>query len=69
MRYTVIIEKYGNGYSAYVPDLQGCVAAGESYEETSQLIHEAIELHLEDMRATGQTIPQPTTFSELVEVA
>ena len=69
MQYTAIIVKYGNGFSAYVPDLPGCIAAAETHEETSQLIHEAIELHLEDMRATGQTIPQPTTFSELVEVA
>ncbi len=69
MQYTIIIEKTGNGYSAYAPDLLGCIAAAETREETSQLMHEAIELHLEDMRATGQTIPQPTTFSELVEVA
>jgi len=69
MQYTIIIEKTGNGYSAYAPDLLGCIAAAGTREETSQLMHEAIELHLEDMRATGQTIPQPTTFSELVEVA
>ena len=69
MQYTVIIEKTGNGYSAYAPDLFGCIAAAETREETSQLMHEAIEFHLEDMRATGQPIPQPTTSSELVEVA
>lgn len=69
MQYTIIIEKFGNGYSAYVPDLQGCVAAGETREETRQLVREAIALHLEDMRATGQTIPEPAAYSELVEVA
>lgn len=69
MKYTVNFEHEGDTWGAYIPDLPGCVAAGSSYEEVNQLIHEAIELHLEDMRATGQTIPQPTTFSELVEVA
>ena len=66
-RYAVVIEKTGNGYGAYVPDLPGCVAAGDSVEETEQLIREAIELHLEGMRADGDPIPEPTTVTTYVD--
>ncbi len=69
MQYTVNFETNGKTWGAYIPDLPGCVAVGDTREEVSELIHEAIEMHLEDMRATGQEIPQPTTWSELVEVA
>lgn len=69
MQYTVNFETNGKTWGAYIPDLPGCVAVGDTREEVSELIHEAIEMHLEDMRATGQEIPQPTTFGELVEVA
>ena len=61
MRYVILIEKTGNGYGAHVPDLPGCIAAARTLKETRKLIQEAIELHLEDMRATGQRIPKPTT--------
>ncbi|HLG31340.1 MAG TPA: type II toxin-antitoxin system HicB family antitoxin [Candidatus Brocadiales bacterium] len=68
MRYTVIVEKGENNYGAYVPDLPGCVAVGETKEEVIKLIREAIEFHLEGMREEGINIPEPTTTSELIEV-
>lgn len=68
MQYTVIIERGENSFGAYVPDLPGCVAVGETREEVVQLIQEAIEFHLEGMREDGLDIPEPTSTSELVEV-
>lgn len=68
MRYVVIIEKGENNYGAYVPDLPGCVAVGETKEEALKLIKEAIELHLESMRKEGIGVPEPITTSELIEV-
>jgi predicted RNase H-like HicB family nuclease len=59
--YEVVITKYGNGWSAYVPDLPGCVAAAETRRQTEQLIREAIKMHLEDMLADGEVIPPPST--------
>ncbi len=50
MTYTVVIEKTGNGYSAYAPDLPGCVAAGDTHEETEALVQEAVTYHLEMLR-------------------
>jgi len=69
MQYTVIIEKGDTSFGAYVPDLPGCVAVGETREEAKQLIREAIEFHLEGMREEGSTIPEAVSSSELVEVA
>ena len=68
MQYLVVIEQGPTGFGAYVPDLPGCIAAGESKEEVTDLIHEAIELPIEDMRAQGQEVPVPTSTSELVEI-
>jgi predicted RNase H-like HicB family nuclease len=68
MRYAVIYEKTPAGYSAYVPDLPGCVAAGATFSETAELIRGAIELHLETMREDGDPIPEPTTVAEYVAV-
>lgn len=67
-RYAVILEKSRTGYSAYIPDLPGCVAAAETFEETEKLIREAIEFHLDGMREDGDPIPEPTTFAEMVDV-
>ena len=67
MRYTVIVEKGPTSFGAYVPDLPGCVAVGDSKEEVLQLIHEAIEFHLEGLREDGQPIPAPNSFIEYVE--
>jgi predicted RNase H-like HicB family nuclease len=60
MRYAILLEPTKTGFSAHVPDLPGCVAAGESREETLDLIREAIESHLEGMRLHGEPIPGPT---------
>lgn len=68
MLYTILIEKGETSYGAYVPDLPGCVAVGETVEEVRVLIHEAIEFHLEGMREEGLPIPEPTTHAEYVEV-
>jgi len=68
MQYAVVVEKTGNGYSAYVPDLPGCVAAARTRAETERLIREAIQFHLEGLRENGDPIPKPTTGVQLVEV-
>lgn len=68
MKYVVIVEQGANSFGAYVPDLPGCVAAAETKEEVIELIHEAIEFHLEGLRESGQPIPQPSSSSEYVEV-
>jgi len=67
MRYPVMIEKTATGYSAYPPDLPGVGAAGKSIGEVAQLIREAIELHLEGMRAAGLPVPEPSQV-EYIEV-
>lgn len=69
MRYAIVIERGTGNYSAYVPDLPGCVAAGDTIEETRQEILEAIELHLEGLREDGSPIPEPSTSVAYVEVA
>lgn len=69
MRYAVVIEKGQDNYSAYVPDLPGCVAVGDTVEETQREIQEAIEFHLEGLREDGLPIPEPTSRVEYVEVA
>ncbi len=68
MRYAVICEKTGTGYSAYVPDLPGCVAAGDTLEQTSKLMLEAIEFHLAGMREDGDAVPEPTTVAVMLPV-
>lgn len=68
MRYLAVVEKGKKGYGAYVPDLPGCVSAGESREEALQLIREAIEFHIEGMRRAGEPIPEPASQAEVVEV-
>ncbi|MBV5337801.1 MAG: type II toxin-antitoxin system HicB family antitoxin [Deltaproteobacteria bacterium] len=68
MRYMVVIEKGSSSYGAFVPDLPGCVAAGETEEETTALIQEAIQFHLEGLQMEGQLIPTPSSKSAFVEV-
>jgi len=65
----VVIEKAADNYSAYVPDLPGCIATGATVKETEQLIREAIELHLAGLRQDGLPLPQPSSQVEYVEVA
>jgi predicted RNase H-like HicB family nuclease len=59
MKYAIVIERSETGYGAYVPDLPGCIAVGETIEETESLIREAVEFHLEGLRADGVRIPEP----------
>jgi predicted RNase H-like HicB family nuclease len=59
--YTVIYEWTGKNYSAYVPDLPGCIACGDTLEETQQFIKEAIELYIEALREDGKSVPEPLT--------
>ena len=68
MRYMVVIEQGTDSYGAYVPDLPGCIAAGETEIEVMRLIQEAIEFHLEGFREDGVAVPQPHSYSEFVEV-
>jgi predicted RNase H-like HicB family nuclease len=69
MRYAVVIEKGEGNYAAYVPDLPGCVAVGDTVEETAREIREAIEFHIEGLRADGLTIPEPSSQIAYVEVS
>jgi len=69
MRYLIIIEETTTGYSAYSPDLPGCVSTGETREELEQNMREAIEFHLEGLKLEGYEIPQPSTLSVYIEVA
>ena len=69
MKYAVVIEKGDTSTGAYVPDLPGCVAVGETREEALTLIREAIEFHLEGMKEEGQGLPKPHSETEYVEVA
>lgn len=68
MQYLVIIEKSENGFGAYVPDLPGCIAAGETREEVITLIQEAIEFHIDGLKRCGDPVPKPRSQSELVDV-
>ena len=69
MKYAVVIEKGEKGYGAYVPDLPGCIAAGDTKKEVKKLIHEAIEFHIEGLKENGEKIPKPTSSIEFIEVA
>ena len=68
MRYLVVVEEGPKSFGAYVPDLPGCIAAGESRKEVLILIREAIEFHLEGLREDGHPVPPPSSSSEVVEV-
>jgi predicted RNase H-like HicB family nuclease len=67
MRYAVVIEKAGDNHSAYVPDLPGCIATGDTPEETDLEIRDAIRFHLNGLLDDGLPIPDPTTVCEYVE--
>jgi predicted RNase H-like HicB family nuclease len=68
MQYLVVIERGPTTFGAYVPDLPGCVAVGESQQEVERLIREAIEFHIEGLREDGQTVPEPNSTPQLVSV-
>jgi predicted RNase H-like HicB family nuclease len=63
-RYLIVIEKSESNYSAYSPDLPGCIATGATIEETENIMFEAIEFHLEGMKEDNITIPEPTAIAE-----
>ena len=69
MRYAIVIEDAGSNYSAYVPDLPGCIATGSTVEETESAIREAIQFHLDGMRSDNIPIPLPSSRVDYVEVA
>ena len=69
MRYAVVIENAGTNFSAYVPDLPGCIATGATLAETEAAIREAIEFHLDGLREDGSPIPPPSSKVEYIEVA
>jgi predicted RNase H-like HicB family nuclease len=66
-RYAIVIEKGATNYGGYVPDLPGCVATGETVEETERLLGEAIALHLDGMREDGIAIPEPSSIVDYLE--
>ena len=68
MRYAIVIENAGTNYSAYVPDLPGCVATGATAEEAEREIREAIEFHIEGLREDGLPIPQPSSAVRYVDI-
>lgn len=69
LQYAIVIEQEGASFGAYVPDLPGCVAVGETEAEARELIREAIGVHLEGMREDGEAIPSPRAHVEYVAVA
>jgi predicted RNase H-like HicB family nuclease len=69
MRYLVIYEKTATGYSAYVPDLPGCITTGGTLAETERLMKEAIEFHLEGLKEDGLPVPAPTTTADYITAA
>ncbi|MFP4026039.1 MAG: type II toxin-antitoxin system HicB family antitoxin [Thiohalospira sp.] len=66
--YTIIIEKTATGFSAYVPDLPGCITVGDTHEETKAHMKEAIELYIEELKSNNMTVPEATTKSDIVSV-
>lgn len=69
MKYLIVIEKSDTGYSAYSPDLPGCVSTGATIEETEQNMREAIAFHIDGLKEEGYDIPEPTSRSSYVEIA
>jgi predicted RNase H-like HicB family nuclease len=69
MRYAIVIEQATANYSAYVPDLPGCVATGSTIDEVEEQIREAIVFHLEGLREDGAPVPPPSSQVEYVEIA
>lgn len=67
MRYAVVIERGEKSFGAYVPDLPGCVAVGETVEEARNLIRDAIAMHLAGLREDGEQVPKPETLCEYIE--
>lgn len=69
MRYAIVVEKAGNNYSAYAPDLPGCIATGNTVEKAEQEICEAVKFHIDGLREDGLPVPAPTNVVEYLEIA
>jgi len=69
MKYLIVIEETSTGYSAYSPDLEGCVATGATREDVERSMREAIEFHLDGLREEGYEVPKPRTYSTYMEVS
>lgn len=69
MRYAIVIEKAESNYSAYVPDLPGCIATGTNIQQVEAEIREAIEFHIDGLREDGGLIPLPSSQVEYIEIA
>jgi predicted RNase H-like HicB family nuclease len=67
MRYAIVIEKADANYSAYVPDLPGCIATGDTVAAVESEIRKAIRFHIEGLQADGIVVPEPTSIAEYVE--
>lgn len=68
MKFLVVVEQGKQGWGAHVPDLPGCIAAGDTREEALRLIREAIAFHIEGMHEAGETVPSPSSEGEVIEV-
>jgi predicted RNase H-like HicB family nuclease len=69
MKYLVVIEPTGTGFSAYSPDLPGCITTGATREECESNMREAIEFHLDGLRQEGEPVPQPSTSAAFVDIS
>lgn len=69
MKYAVVIERADSNFSAYVPDLPGCIATGSTIEQVESDLREAIKIHLEGMKEDGLSAPTPSSSVEYIEVA
>ena len=67
-KYLIVIEKTGSGFSAYSPDLPGCVSTGHSHEEVEKNMSKSIAFHLDGLREEGQPVPEPQSYSAYVEL-
>ena len=69
MKYLIVAEKTKSGFSAYSPDLSGCVATGRTKKEVEKNMRDAIDFHIEGMREEGYKIPEPTSYSAYIEIS
>ena len=68
MKILIVVEQTATGYSAYSPDVEGCIATGESREDVEQRMQEAVEFHLEGLRADGRAVPSPRSYATFLDV-
>jgi len=68
MKYLIVIEKGEHNYSAYIPDLPGCIVAGKTIPEIKDMMDKAVKMHLEGMREDGEPIPEPSTTADYIEI-